>query len=158
MIRRPIIALILWMVLLGAGAAVRAEPPQPGAEDRCPVCGMFVAKYPDWVASMEFAQGDVVHFDGVKDLLTFYFNMAHYQPGRDMDDIRDIHVTDYYSGRRIDAWEAFFVLGSDVFGPMGKELIPFESQAAAVEFKRDHHGTRVMRFADIRPTLLERLR
>ena len=158
MIRRLTIVLMLWATILGTGSAGHAEPPRPGAEDRCPVCGMFVAKYPDWVASMEFAHGDVVYFDGVKDLLIFYFNMAHYQPGRSIDDIRDIHVTDYYTGRQVDAREAFFVLGSDVFGPMGKELIPFESQEAAMEFKGDHHGTRVMRFADIRPSLLERLR
>ena len=158
MIRRFAIVLLLCATLLGTESAGRAEPPPPGAEDRCPVCGMFVAKYPDWVASMEFAQGDVVYLDGVKDLLTFYFNMAHYQPGRAIEDIRDIHVTDYYTGGRIDAREAFFVLGSDVFGPMGKELIPFDSLEAAMEFKSDHHGTRVMRFADIRPSLLERLR
>ena len=145
-------------LLIGAGVIAWAQEPRPSAQDRCPVCGMFIAKYPDWVASITFRDGDIVFFDGVKDLLTFYFNISRYQPQRSIESIREIRVTDYYTGRSINALEAFFVIGSDVFGPMGKELVPFESQEAALEFSRDHKGIRVMRFEEFRPTLLERIR
>jgi copper chaperone NosL len=156
---KPIVWLAVFLTLLmGASGTAPAQEPRPSAQDRCPVCGMFIAKYPDWVASITFQDGAVVFFDGVKDLLTFYFNISHYQPHRSIDSIREIHVTDYYTGRSITAREAFFVIGSDVFGPMGKELVPFESQEAALEFSRDHNGIRVMRFEELRPTLLERLR
>ena len=145
-------------LLIGVGEIAWAQEPRPSEQDRCPVCGMFIAKYPDWVASITFRDGEVVFFDGVKDLLTFYFNISRYQPHRSIDNIGEIRVTDYYTGRSIKAPEAFFVIGSDVFGPMGKELVPFESREAALEFSRDHNGIRVMRFEEFRPALLERIR
>jgi nitrous oxide reductase accessory protein NosL len=33
---------------------------------------------------------------------------------------------------------AYYVLGSDIYGPMGRELIPFEKEADAKEFIKDH--------------------
>ena len=67
-------------------------------------------------------------------------------------------MKDYYSLQPVDAHSAFYVVGSDVFGPMGKELIPFEKATAAQEFLRDHQGKKVLRFSDIMrqaPTVLE---
>ena len=29
-----------------------AELPKPGTKDLCPVCGMLVSKYPNWVATI----------------------------------------------------------------------------------------------------------
>jgi nitrous oxide reductase accessory protein NosL len=39
-----------------------------------------------------------------------------------------IGVTDYYRVQRIDAHKAYYVVGSDVLGPMGHELIPLETR------------------------------
>ena len=39
-----------------AGAAA-VDLPAPGPRDICQVCGMFVAKYPDWIATILFADG-----------------------------------------------------------------------------------------------------
>ena len=63
--------------------------------------------------------------------------------------IQKILVTDYYSQRGIDGKKAYYVLGSDVFGPMGHELIPFESLREAKTFKSDHRGKRILRFEEI---------
>ena len=41
----------------------------------------------------------------------------------------------------IDGRSAHYVVGSDVTGPMGKELIPFATREAALEFSKDHGGT-----------------
>ena len=38
---------------------------------------------------------------------------------------------------------------SDVFGPMGKELVPFDKEADAREFKKDHKGAAILRFKDV---------
>ena len=57
----------------------------------------------------------------------------------------------------LDAKEAFFVVGSDVFGPMGKELVPFAKRAEAEEFLRDHRGKKVLRFADVNRAVLDGL-
>ena len=59
--------------------------------------------------------------------------------------------------KTIDAGSAFFVVGSDVYGPMGKELIPFISRADAEAFKKDHKGNRILRFEDIKPGVIKKL-
>jgi nitrous oxide reductase accessory protein NosL len=125
------------------------KPLKPGPKDKCPVCGMFVAKYPDWVAGITFSDGSTVLFDGVKDMMKYYFNMPKYAPGKKAGDIQAIHVTDYYRLEHIIGRSAFFVAGSDVYGPMGKELIPFEKEAEAQEFMKDHKGKTVLRFDQI---------
>ena len=53
--------------------------------------------------------------------------------------------------------KAWYVVGSDVYGPMGKELMPFKDEAAAKEFKVDHKGTAILSFQDITPALIKTL-
>jgi len=125
------------------------SPVRPGPKDKCPVCGMFAAKYPDWVAAIAFKDSAHTFFDGVKDMLKYYFNMAKYAPGKTAADIQMIYVTDYYRLEPIDGRKAFYVGGSDVYGPMGKELIPFEKEAQAREFMKDHKGKTVLSFDQI---------
>jgi nitrous oxide reductase accessory protein NosL len=143
--------LILVLIMLCASqlSAGDGAPVKPSAGDKCPVCGMFVAKYPDWVAAITFNDGSRAFFDGVKDMMKYYFNMAKYAPGKKASDIQAIQVTDYYRLEPMDGRRAFYVAGSDVYGPMGKELIPFEKEAEAQEFLKDHKGKTVLRFDQI---------
>ena len=130
---------------------------KPTAKDKCPVCGMFVAKYPDFVTQIQFRDGVSVFFDGVKDMLKYYRNLSRYAPGRKQADISAVYVTDYYSLRYIDGRKAFYVSGSDVFGPMGKELVPFEKKSDAQEFLKDHKGRALITFKDINDTVMKSL-
>jgi nitrous oxide reductase accessory protein NosL len=57
----------------------------------------------------------------------------------------------------VDAREAWFVVGSDVLGPMGHELVPFARREEAEEFLRDHRGASVLRFDDVNARILEAL-
>ncbi len=118
---------------------------------------MFVVKYPEWAATLVYRDGAVEHFDGGKDLFKYLFDLGKYAPTRSAADIAAIAVTEYYGLTRIDARSAWFVIGSDVLGPMGHELVPLASAADAEEFLADHQGTRVLRFDDVTPHLLERL-
>ena len=45
-------------------------------------------------------------------------------------------------------------MGSDVYGPMGKELVAFESDEAAYNFKNDHFGKKVMLFSQLTDEVL----
>lgn len=118
-------------------------------KDKCPVCGMFVYKYPKWVAVIELADGTTYFYDGAKDMFKHYMDIPKYTPRKAGQEIVSLEVTDYYAVALIDAKEAWYVIGSDVFGPMGHELIPFETQASAKEFLEDHKGTRILRFQDV---------
>jgi nitrous oxide reductase accessory protein NosL len=125
------------------------KPVKPASKDKCPVCGMFVAKYPDWVAEIIFKDGAYAIFDGTKDMFKYYFQIEKYNPAKKRADIDSIYVTDYYRLVFIDGYEAIYVIGSDVYGPMGKELIPFEKEADAKEFLKDHKGKSLLRFREI---------
>jgi len=125
--------------------------------DKCPVCGMFVAKYPDFVDQIVFKDGSHAFFDGVKDMMKYYFDLPKYNPGETQADIAAILVTDYYTLKLSDGFKAWYVAGSDVYGPMGKELMPFKDEAAAKEFKVDHKGTAILSFTDITPALIKTL-
>lgn len=129
----------------------------PSAREKCPVCGMFVAKYPDWVAVLRFKDGRALSFDGPKDLFTAYLDLTRYAPGRSPADVAAIEVKDYYSLRPIDGFKAVFVIGSDVTGPMGRELVPFADAGDAAAFLQDHHGRRSLRFSEITASVLRTL-
>jgi copper chaperone NosL len=131
--------------------------PDPGPRDLCPVCGMVVAKYPAWTATLVYQDGHARHFDGAKDLFKYLFDLPRYARGQRAEDIARIAVTEYYGLKRIDARQAWFVAGSDVLGPMGHELIPLGSRADAEEFLRDHQGRRILRFDEVKPGLPQRL-
>jgi copper chaperone NosL len=144
-----------WLCLLAAGSlAGEAAPAKPSPTDKCPVCGMFVAKYPDFAARITFKDGSYAYFDGVKDMMKYYFNLAKYNPGKQSADIGAIAVTDYYSLSPIDGLAAYYVIGSDVYGPMGRELIPFKGEAEAREFMKDHAGKAILSFTAIKPETL----
>ncbi len=155
--RAPFVLIILLLVTprLWAG---EIKPVQPGPKDRCPVCGMFVAKYPNWVTQIHYEDsGKIRFFDGVKDMMVLYFDPERYMaPPREA--IKNINVKDYYSLSWISAQDAFYVVGSDVYGPMGHELIPFESKDAAESFSKDHHGKEILTFGEITPGLIDSLR
>ena len=57
----------------------------------------------------------------------------------------------------IEARSAFYVIGSDVLGPMGHELLPFEELEAAEEFLEDHEGKTILRFEEVTPAIIESL-
>jgi copper chaperone NosL len=156
---RKSLLVLLSLILLDTPTlrAADKESLKPGPGDKCPVCGMFVAKYPDFVAVLYFNDGSHAFFDGVKDMMKYYFNLQKYNPSKKRENIARIQVTDYYSLDPLDGFKAFYVSGSDIYGPMGKELIPFEKEADAGEFLKDHKGKAVMRFQDINEDVMKGL-
>ncbi len=142
------LSLTLTLLLSPAYGADR-KPIKPSSKDKCPVCGMFVAKYPDFLAEILFKDGSSAFFDGTKDMVKYYLNLKKYQPSKNTSDIDSIYVTNYYDLTLTDGLSAYYVLGSDIYGPMGRELIPFEKEADAKEFMKDHHGKSVLRFKEI---------
>jgi len=129
--------------------------------EKCPVCGMFVYKYPRWAAQIFYKANDGhehhLSFDGVKDMMKFYLNPSKWGDYKGIKDkITKMKVTDYYTQKAIDAKKAYYVAGSDVLGPMGKELIPFATKEEAEKFMKDHKGTLVS-FDQIDEKLIEKL-
>lgn len=114
---------------------------------KCPICGMFVAKYPQWVALYDGEKK--FYFDGVKDMMKYAY-------ARKLSSDK-FYVSDYYKLSKLEATKAFYVIGSNVYGPMGSELIPFATQEEAETFSRDHNGQKVIAFDEITEALVKSL-
>ena len=110
-------------------------------DDKCQVCGMFLHGHPSWVSRINYPKGETYNFDGMKCMFKFYFN--------NKEGIKDILVQDYYTLKTLNARNAYFVVGSDVYGPMGHELIPFKDKKSATTFLLEHKGKKVYSFDDI---------
>lgn len=153
-----ILQIIILAAVMIASPVLAEEKRIHAAEgDKCPVCGMFVAKYPDFLAQVVFTDGSTAFFDGTKDMFKYLLDLQRYVPSKKAADIDKIHVTDYYSMNAIDGRTAWYVVDSDVYGPMGKELIPFGSEAEAKEFMADHAGKGMLRFTEINSELIQTL-
>lgn len=132
--------------------------PQNGIDpkSRCAVCGMMVAKYPQWVTQLK-TSSEVLLFDGVKDMMAYYLEPEMYG-GQQGETLNDIYVKDYYSQQWIDAYSSFYVIGSDVLGPMGHELIPFEKRDGAENFLKDHKGKQILVFSEISLIMIKKMK
>ncbi|RXI45034.1 nitrous oxide reductase [Malaciobacter mytili] len=125
---------------------------QISTDVKCPVCGMFVAKFPKWAAKMSVNE-HTHYFDGTKDMFKFYFNPSKYAHNHKKEQIQEIKVTDYYTLEEIDGKKAYYVIGSNVYGPMGEELIPFKDEKSAKSFKESHYGKKVLKFEEVKESL-----
>ena len=142
------VVLFCLTLLLMSGAVVAEPLKRVEPNEKCPVCGMFVAKYDQWLTQIINANEKPLVFDGVKDMMAYYFNAELYGGAADLTQA-EIWVRNYYTLDYIDGRSALYVVGSDVLGPMGDELIPFSSLKEAENFKKDHQGTDILGFDEI---------
>lgn len=131
------LSLYLWEVKRKAKEEEPEELIVVTKDEKCPICGMFVYKYPRWASQIFYGEKHY-SFDGVKDMMKYYFDNEK--------GISKILVRDYYSQKGIDGRKAFYVLGSDVYGPMGNELIAFKNEDEAKTFYFDHRGSEILKF------------
>ncbi len=156
--KRFTVMIPILLLLIGSFAlAGEKKPVKPAQKDKCPVCGMFVAKYPDFLTEILFKAGTYSVFDGTKDMFKYYFNLKKYHPSKNIADIDGIYVTDYYNLALIDGVPASYILGSDIYGPMGRELIPFEKEGDGKQFLKDHKGKSILRFKEITHEIVKSL-
>jgi len=138
-------------------------PDDSGAETRsaassiCPVCGMVVAPESPWTATVVHANEAVRRFDGPKDLFKYLLLPDRYPHPEGGGAVDTVTVTAYYDQAVIPARDALFVVGSDVMGPMGAELIPHRTRDEAEEFLADHRGERILTYGEVTPEVLEPL-
>lgn len=132
----------------GAPAAAVAARPVP-ADARCPVCGMYPARFPHWAAQLHLRDGGIRFFDSPREFFTFLRDLPRYGKGVTADDIVAGYVTGFDKGGWIAVGNAWFVRGSAVAGPMRSDALPaFASREAATAFVAKHGGT-LLAFADV---------
>jgi hypothetical protein len=129
----------------------------------CPVCGMPTGgtdrqgasvTYKDGhvvgfhgVAAAVFKDGHVVGFEGARCL--FVYNSLPQNYGVDVKNIVHQFVTDFTTKKMIDLSKAFLVLGSNVKGPMGYDLIPFSNKEDAAKFAAENEGKWIVQLHEV---------
>lgn len=130
---------------------------------KCPVCGMVVGGTDGQAASVTFKDGrvdgfrgvaaavfkdgHVVGFEGARCL--FIYNSVPEKYNVSVADIAHQYVTDYTTKKMIELPKAFLVLGSNVKGPMGYDLIPFSSKDEAAKFASEHDGKWIVQLHEV---------
>ncbi len=115
-------------------------------KDKCPVCSMYPARYPKNKCQLQTADGQVVHFCSTYCLFMFLKNPQNYgNPGLKT---KFIWVIDYEDGQWIHGRNAYYVIGTTVKGPMGKEAFPYVNLEKAKKFSTTHSG-KILRFNDV---------
>ena len=150
---------LIWTGLTATSAASSSfRFPKPDKKDRCPVCGMFAYKYPNWTAGFVFKSGKTYFHCCPKCMLHNLNNIAKYQPGETREKLELIWVTEYYTTRKMAAQEVLFVVGTHLVGPMGLDLIPVAGKAAATNLKRDYNGDLILTIDQITPEIIDMAR
>jgi len=116
---------------------------------RCAQCGMPIEKYQAWKGKI-IAKSATKHFCSPRCL--FINSQVH---GISMAD--SVFVTDYYQQTLIDGRQAYYVIGSDVIGPMGHDLVPLANRQAAEDFIREHKGEQILTFGEVNAETIQRL-
>lgn len=94
-------------------------------------------------------------FDGAKDLFRFLLSPQRSCADPELVPIAGIFVTSFYDRAPIDARNSFFVVGSDVLGPGGGDLVAHRSVGEARAFSQNHRGGRVIGFETVNADLLD---
>ncbi|MBL0714829.1 MAG: nitrous oxide reductase accessory protein NosL [Desulfosarcina sp.] len=158
---RLVIGLLVGAAILAGAANARSDGPRPGKlpldprnrmqispADRCPVCAMRPIKYPRFAAAIRLKDGTSFYFCSAGCMLKAWLRPDVFLGGR--PEILQLPVAlDYFTGRPLDAREAFWISGSDVIGPMGPALVPLQQSDHIAAFRRRHGSARVFRLEEL---------
>lgn len=124
--------------------AARAVP----AEARCPVCGMYPARFPTWAAQLALRDGSTRFFDSPREFFVFVDRIGRGTASVAAADVVIAWVTDYAGNGWVQAGAAWYVQGSRVTGPMRSDALPAFRERAAAEAFVAEHGGRVLSFRE----------
>lgn len=139
-----------------SGLGLHAPRPVP-ADARCPVCGMYPARSPEWAAQVIFDNGDTQFFDSPLSLFTYLQDVGRYTRGRQASEVAASYVTDASSGAWIRAKDAVYVNGSSALGPMRAGNLPAFSSVALAQRFVSARGGMLLEVGQISPQLLQNL-
>jgi len=117
----------------------------------CRYCGMPSQEYPKWKAKVVTATGNIWYCSP----RCMFISTLDKEKGP--KSVKSIKVISYYDTKPIDAKTAMYVIGSDVIGPMGHDLVPLKDKAAAKDFKNEHKGDAIVTFDKVTMKMIQAL-
>ena len=127
---------------------------QVSRKDNCSICGMPVHKHLKFATGIELVDGTAFYFCGTQCLVRAWLQPDIYL-GTPKESVKRSIVTSYFSGNHIQGKDAFFIMGSDVMGPMGPSLIALSNEKERDSFIGRHGGTAVYGITAVSKTILE---
>lgn len=118
-------------------------------EERCKNCGMKIDPASSWNAQLIGMDGAPVRFDTPRCAFTYW------RSGK--MEAKDIQATDYYERVLRGSAELKFVVGGDVLGPMGPDLVPVEAPRAS-KFIQDHGADRAYLASEVMMDVLNAIK
>ena len=125
---------------------------EPTEKDACTVCGMYPARYPKHKCQTWAMDGSTLHFCSTKCMVDFNADPSKYAKGPAAK-TKMAWVTLFSDGMYESAFGTYYVVGSHVNGPMGKEAIPFKLKKNAEEFVAANGG-KIVGFSQLTPALV----
>jgi copper chaperone NosL len=124
---------------------------EPTGNDVCTVCGMPPANHPKHNCQIWAMDGSTLHFCSTQCMVNFNADPLKYV--KEPIQTKMAWVTLFSDGMYESAVGAYYVIGSKVNGPMGKEAIPFKLKKNAEEFVKANGGE-IVSFAQLNPALV----
>ena len=121
---------------------------QISSQDRCPVCGMKVIRYPKFSSAIRLTNQATYYFCSNGCMLKTWLHPEIFLKST-RQALSLAVVRDYFTGRQLDAEKAFWIAGSDVIGPMGPAMVALQESHAVDAFLKRHGGQRVFRLHEL---------
>jgi hypothetical protein len=134
-----------FLFALGCTAVALASTSACKKELRCKHCGMRIDPTSAWRAELVGDDGSVTSFDTPRCALTSW------RSGK--TPAKAIRVQEYYDRQTRDGNDVRFVLGGDVVGPMGPDLVPVDPPRTS-KFIQDHAADRALRLDEVTAQVL----
>lgn len=131
-----------------AGGDDEASAQRASASGRCALCGMRVSRGAAFASGAREASGGEVVFDSVKCMFRWLGQHS---------DAREPWTTEHLSRTERPARDLFYVMGTDIEGPMGADLVPVDTREHAEQIRTSHHGTQILAFGEVTSGVLDEL-
>lgn len=116
-------------------------------DERCKTCGMKIDRASPWRAEIVTSSGATLAFDTPSCALRSW--------ARDKGAVKTLRVQEYYDRAWRDAKDVRFMVGGDVTGPMGPDLVPVDP-SRVTKFIQDHGASRGVRLDEVSDALLQK--
>ena len=146
----------LLFVMMATTAFAKSDLPTPPDAvwkgSKCLVSGLPANDNVKWVVLLNERDGSWKTFVGMKNFLE-YVNFPDKFVGKQKRHSGDVWVRDNKSKKWIPALFAYFVIGDNIHGAVGRDAIPFEDEKAAQKFMIENKGRGVVRMLGLKRSI-----
>jgi nitrous oxide reductase accessory protein NosL len=141
------------------GVMLQAQGIDVGKDAICLIRKVQVYKEPKWIAKVVTLQDKSVYLSSPKSMFEYIQNAQKWPElgALNENDMKSIEVTDFNTLNAIDAKTAYYVYGSNQTSPGGDDLVPFATQSDAEAYMKSNNGKRILRFSEIKNSLIRLL-